>query len=616
MKRMQNQAKSVSKRTWREKMTYMKKNWQLYLFFLMPGLLLTIIFKYLPMGGLLIAFEDYNVIKGVLGSPWVGLEYFRRFLSSPDFMNYLMNTLKLSIYGLLWGFPVPIILALLLNRIRKTGIKKKVQLLIYMPNFISVIVLCGMVRMLLSPVGPLNKVLGISTNWMTMPSAFRTIYIASGIWQAAGWSSIMYTAALANASKELEEAATMDGANLLQQIWYVELPAIKNIIVIQFILQAGNIMSIGFEKAYALQTDMNLPASEILSTYVYRIGLLNGDYGYSTAVGLFNSVVNVILLIFVNCVVKKLNDGEGLQKRGRRDGEKKKKKYSRTDKVILGIGFTILGLFVLSIAIPIIYVVLASFMDPTVLNNQGLSFNIKDWTLDAYRRVLENEMIWRGFLNSFLYSLAFTVISVFVTLLAAYPLSKKEFVGRKIFNIIFLITMFFGGGMIPTFILINQLHMVNTVWAILIPGAFNVWNMILARTYYQSIPTELREASAIDGANEIQHFFKIMIPVCKPIIAVLALWSFVGMWNSYFDAMIYLNDANLQPLQLVLRSILVQNTPQPGMIADIQSTAEMAKIAEQLKYATIVVSSLPLLVMYPFFQKYFDKGIMVGSVKG
>lgn len=261
------------------------------------------------------------------------------------------------------------------------------------------------------------------------------------------------------------------------------------------------------------------------------------------------------------------------RKEGEEMEKKKKKKYSRTDKVILGIGFTILGLFVLSIAIPIIYVVLASFMDPTVLNNQGLSFNIKDWTLDAYRRVLENEMIWRGFLNSFLYSLAFTVISVFVTLLAAYPLSKKEFVGRKVFNIIFLITMFFGGGMIPTFILINQLHMVNTVWAIL-------------------------------------------IPVCKPIIAVLALWSFVGMWNSYFDAMIYLNDANLQPLQLVLRSILVQNTPQPGMIADIQSTAEMAKIAEQLKYATIVVSSLPLLVMYPFFQKYFDKGIMVGSVKG
>ena len=160
-----------------------------------------------------------------------------------------------------------------------------------------------------------------------------------------------------------------------------------------------------------------------------------------------------------------------MEKDYRKEGEKmekiKNKKYSRTDSVILGIGFTILGLFVLSIAIPIVYVVLASFMDPNVLNNQGLSFKIKDWTLDAYRRVLENAMIWRGFLNSFLYSLAFTVISVFVTLLAAYPLSKKEFVGRELFNIIFLITMFFGGGMIPTFILINQLHLVNTVWALL-----------------------------------------------------------------------------------------------------------------------------------------------------
>ena len=227
-------------------------------------------------------------------------------------MRYLMNTLKLSVYGLLWGFPVPIILALLLNQIRSTGIKKNIQLLIYAPNFISVIVLCGMIRMFLSPVGPVNQLFGIQTNWMTMPSAFRTIYIASGIWQTAGWASIMYTAALANSSKELEEAAIVDGANIFQQIRYVQIPAIKNIIVIQFILQAGNIMSIGFEKAYALQTDMNLPAAEILSTYVYRIGLLNGDYGYSTAVGLFNSVINVILLILVNYVVAKLNDGEGI----------------------------------------------------------------------------------------------------------------------------------------------------------------------------------------------------------------------------------------------------------------------------------------------------------------
>ena len=294
----------------------------------------------------------------------------------------------------------------------------------------------------------------------------------------------------------------------------------------------------------------------------------------------------------------------------------KKKSTITQDKVVTWGGNLLLILLTVLIVVPVAYILLCSIMDPSVRNSVGVSLNLKNWTLEGYRRVFQDPNIWRGFRNSFFYSIVFTVISVTVTLLTAYPMSRNDFMGKKFFNAIFVFTMFFGGGLMPTYLLMDQLGLVNTVWAILLPGALNVWNMILARTYYQSIPAELREASAIDGANEIQHFFKIMMPVCKPIIAVLALWSFVGMWNSYFDAMIYLNDANLQPLQLVLRSILVQNTPQPGMIADIQSTAEMAKVAEQLKYATIVVSSLPLLVMYPFFQKYFDQGIMVGSVKG
>ncbi|NSB13422.1 ABC transporter permease [Clostridium beijerinckii] len=294
------------------KLKYIKKNYQLYLFFTLPPLILLIIFKYIPMGGVLIAFEDYSAISGVFHSQWVGLKHFERFLSSPDFMNLLMNTLKISLYGLLWGFPIPIILALLLSRIKKESIRKKIQLIVYAPNFISVIVLSGMIIIFLSPAGPLNRVLGTATNFMTMPSAFRTIYIASGIWQGAGWASIIYTAALSNASKELTEAAVIDGANIFQQIINVDLPAIKPIMVIQFILSAGNIMSIGFEKAFALQTDLNLPASEILATYVYKMGLQMGDYSFSTAVGLFNSIVNVILLLFVNSIVKKLNEGEGI----------------------------------------------------------------------------------------------------------------------------------------------------------------------------------------------------------------------------------------------------------------------------------------------------------------
>ena len=271
---------------------YIKRHWQLYLLFLMPAVLLTLVFRYIPMGGVLIAFQKYNPFKGIWGSEWVGFKNFTRFLSSPDFMRYLINTLKLSVYGLLWGFPIPILLAFLLNRIKSNKIKQKVQLVLYMPNFISVIVLCGIVRVLLSVTGPVNGLFHTSINFMTLPEAFRPIYIISGIWQGAGWSSIMYTAALSNASQELKEAAMLDG-------------------VIQFILQAGNIMSIGFEKAYALQTDLNLNSAEIIATYVYKKGLLDGDYSFSTAVGLFNTVINVILLVAVNKIVAKMNDGQG-----------------------------------------------------------------------------------------------------------------------------------------------------------------------------------------------------------------------------------------------------------------------------------------------------------------
>ena len=286
---------------------------------------------------------------------------------------------------------------------------------------------------------------------------------------------------------------------------------------------------------------------------------------------------------------------------------KRKSSLSTSDKLIMGSGYVLLAMFVLVIIIPLIYVVVASFMDPTVLNKEGISFNFSKWSLEGYKRVFNDNMILRGFINSIFYSISFAVISVAATLLAAYPLSKQEFVGRKFINTLYVITMFIGGGLMPTYLLMDKLYLINTPWAIILPGAINVWNIMLAKTYFRSLPKELREASSIDGASEIIHFFKIVLPVCKPIIAVLMLYQFVGQWNSYFDAMIYLDDASLQPLQLVIRSILIQNTPATGMIADIQSTAEMAKIAELLKYSTIVISSLPLLIMYPFFQKYFSK---------
>ena len=299
--------------------------------------------------------------------------------------------------------------------------------------------------------------------------------------------------------------------------------------------------------------------------------------------------------------------------------KKKKSEFAKLpagDKVLMIFAYIILGLFLVAIILPVIYIILASFVDPVTLQNSGLSFDFSKWTTTAYTRVLSNSQIWVGFKNALIYSILFTVVSVVVTLLAAYPMSRADFKGRGFFNVIFVITMFFGGGLIPTYLLISNLGMLDTIWAILIPPAFSVWNMIIARTYYMGIPRDLQEAAEIDGATEMIYFFRILLPVCTPIIATISMWQFVGMWNSYFDAMIYLNSASKQPLQLVLRAILIQSQPQPGMVSDMQSTAARAQLAELLKYATIIISSLPLMIMYPFFQKYFDNGIMAGAVKG
>ncbi|MCM3597871.1 ABC transporter permease subunit [Metabacillus idriensis] len=297
------------------KWDYIKKNYFLYLL-IAPAVILTIVFKYVPMYGAIIAFKDFSTIKGIWGSEWVGLKHFEEFLTSPNFETIFMSTLKLSLYGLLLGFPIPIILALMLNQVRRAAIKKNIQLFLYAPNFISVVVIVGMLFIFLAPTGPINHFLTFITGkpvmFMSDPEYFRSIYIISGIWQAAGWASIVYVAALANVDPELHQAATIDGANILQRMIHIDLPALKPLMAIIFILGAGGIMAIGFEKAFLMQTAMNLPTSEILPTYVYKIGLQAGDYAYSTAVGLFNSVINVILLIVVNFVVKKLNEGEGL----------------------------------------------------------------------------------------------------------------------------------------------------------------------------------------------------------------------------------------------------------------------------------------------------------------
>lgn len=303
--------KDVSSLSFLEKI----KQQKLLLLMLVPGLLLTFVFRYIPMYGVLIAFKDYNPLKGVIGSDWVGFSEFIKFLSSPNFGVLLSNTLKLSVYGLLLGFLPPIILAVMLNQLLSDKAKKRIQLVLYAPNFISVVVIVGMIFLFFSVGGPVNAILGmfgIEANFLTDPDFFRPLYILSGIWQGMGWASTLYTATLVNVDTSLVEAAKLDGANIFQRIWHIDLPALKPVMVIQFILAAGGIMNVGYEKAFLMQTSLNLTSSEIISTYVYKIGLVSGDYSYSTAVGLFNALINIILLIAVNKVVKRINDGQGL----------------------------------------------------------------------------------------------------------------------------------------------------------------------------------------------------------------------------------------------------------------------------------------------------------------
>ncbi|MFZ2571184.1 MAG: ABC transporter permease subunit [Streptococcus suis] len=291
------------------------KQQKILLLMLLPGLALTFIFRYIPMYGVLIAFKDYNPLRGVLGSEWIGFTEFIKFLSSPNFGILLANTLKLSIYGLLLGFLPPIILAIMLNQLLSDKAKKRIQLVLYAPNFISVVVIVGMIFLFFSVGGPVNSILGkfgLETNFLTDPDFFRPLYILSGIWQGMGWASTLYTATLVNVDPALIEAAKLDGANILQRIWHIDLPALKPMMVIQFILAAGGIMNVGYEKAFLMQTSLNLTSSEIISTYVYKIGLISGDYSYSTAVGLFNALINIILLIAVNKFVQRINDGQGL----------------------------------------------------------------------------------------------------------------------------------------------------------------------------------------------------------------------------------------------------------------------------------------------------------------
>lgn len=294
-------------------------------------------------------------------------------------------------------------------------------------------------------------------------------------------------------------------------------------------------------------------------------------------------------------------------------------KMSVGDRVYLFLVYLFLFSFIICILYPLVYVVSCSFSSPEALVQGRVFFLPVEPGLQGYQAVFNNSRVWRGYLNTIIYTSVGTLIGTAVTLTAAYVLSRKEFPMRKFLTTYFMITMFIGGGMIPMYLLMRDIHLLNTIWAIVLPGAVNVWLVIVGRTFICStIPEDLFEATSLDGGSYIQFFIKVILPLSKPIIAVIALNYALGLWNSYYSALIYLNDAAKYPLQMVLREILIQNsTDMISMVGtDINSQLHKQYLSELLKYSLIIVSSLPLLIVYPFLQKYFIKGTMVGSIKG
>lgn len=293
------------------------------------------------------------------------------------------------------------------------------------------------------------------------------------------------------------------------------------------------------------------------------------------------------------------------------------KNSSAGDKAFIILVYVLLSAVMLIVLYPLIYIVSASFSDPQAVVSGKVMLWPVDVTLRGYKAVFRNPKILTGFMNSFIYMGVGTVINLIMTMLCAYPLSRKEFTARNKIAALFVFTMYFSGGLMPTYMIVNKLGLINTRWAMIIPSAMSTYNMIIARTYMvNSIPDELYEAAQIDGCSPFKYLLKVVVPLCKPILAVLTLYYGIAKWNNYFDAMLYINDASLQPLTIVLREILIQNQIDPTMLTDASAIAKLQGMTELLKYAVIVVASVPVLAIYPFVQKYFVKGVTIGAVKG
>ena len=540
---------------------YLRRDWQLYVLLFFP-LAFAIVFKFLPLLGLSVAFLNYDVVGGFERAKFIGFDAFKEIFKMKDFYIALRNTIVLNGLDLIIGFPAPIILAILLNEIRNKYFKRISQTVLYLPHFLSWVIIAGIFYQLLSPsTGFVNVLImrhgGESIPFLTEKWHWLVSYCLIGVWQSMGWGTIIYLAAITGINADLYEAATVDGAGRWRKIWNITLPCIRSTIVVMLIMSLGRILGISFERPYTLDNPLVRDFSDVISTFVYRVGLQSHRYNIATAVGLFQSVVGLIPFIHVLSVS------------------------------ISGNG--------------------------AVMSNQVFLIP-KDVNLDAYKTVFGDATMMRSLWFTVFVTVAFTALGMFLTICGAFALSRKRLKGRKVIGVIFLITMYFTAGTIPDYILMSQLHLINTAAVLILPLAFSAYNLIILRTFMQnSVPQSLEEAAAIDGCNDFIVLVRIVLPLSVPVLATLALFYAVGRWNTFQDALYFITKSPLKPLQLKLYELV--NAAGSNSSVSQEVAGESMQAEEVLKSACIMFATIPIVIVYPFIQKYFVKGVMIGAVK-
>ncbi|MBQ8637680.1 MAG: ABC transporter permease subunit [Lachnospiraceae bacterium] len=554
----------------RRRLSYIKKHWMLYAM-LLPGFVYLIVFKYIPLGGLVIAFQNYNPFLGLTESPFVGLKHFIFLFSGSDFKKLMVNTLWISVLNLIFYFPMPIITALLLNEIRNYRFKSIVQTMIYIPHFISFVIVASITYVLCNEdTGFINmvteKLIGHTLPFLSGTEYFRPIIIIQNIWKETGWGMIVFLAALAGVDVHLYEAAKVDGAGRWRQMWYITLPEIKGTIVIMLILRVGSLLNTGYEQIYLMSNALNRSVAEVFDTYVYRIGISNGQYSFATAVGIFKGVVGCVMVLSTN--------------------------------------------------LPFLYIFGGSFATERELYERPFLIIPRTFSLNAYKFIIDDGRIIQGLKNSVLVTFLGTAVAMGLSSTFAYPLSRKDFVGRTAVLNMVIVTMVFSGGIIPNYLLVKSLNLIDSYGALILPGAMSAFNMVIIKNFFEGMPKELTEAAVIDGCSDFSIFIRIIVPLSKPVLASISLFYAVSYWNDYFNCMLYINDTAKQTAQLILRSIvlLAQGFDLSGSPIDFGTNGKPP--SQAVKLATTIVTVVPILIVYPFVQKFFTKGVMIGAVKG